>query len=48
MGGGTYLEEGVESLFRGLLLEAFLLFSTERTGLFGLLYLVEYGLELNR
>jgi hypothetical protein len=46
--GETYLEEGVESLLRGLLLEAFLLFSAESTGLFGLLYLIEYGLELNR
>ncbi len=43
----TYLEEGLEALLCGLLLEAFLLFGTEGTGLFGLLYLVEHGLELN-
>ena len=43
----TYLEEGVKALFRGLFLEAFLLFGTEVARLFGLLYLVEHGLELN-
>jgi hypothetical protein len=46
--GDTYLEESVESLFRGLFLQAFLLFGTEGTRLFGLLYLVENGLELDR
>ena len=44
---GTHLEEGVEALFRGLFLQAFLLFGTEVARLFGLLYLVEHGLELN-
>ena len=43
----TYLEEGMKALFRGLFFETFLFFSTEVPRLFGLLYLVEYGLELN-
>jgi hypothetical protein len=43
----TYLEQGVKALFRGLFLEALLLFSAEVARLFGLLYLVEHGLELN-
>lgn len=43
----TYLEEGMEALFCSLFLEAFLLFRTEVARLFGLLYLVEHGFELN-
>ncbi len=46
-GTKTYLEEGMKAFFRGLLLEAFLLFGAEVARLFGLLYLVEHGLELN-
>lgn len=43
----SYFEECMEALFCSLFLEAFLLFRTEVTGLFGLLYLVEHGFELN-
>jgi hypothetical protein len=46
-GRKTYLEEGMEALFCSLFLEAFLLFRTEVARLFGLLYLVEHGFELN-
>jgi hypothetical protein len=44
---GRCLEEGLETLFRGLLLEAILLLGTGVARLFGLLYLVKHGLELN-
>jgi hypothetical protein len=37
----------MEALFCGLFLEAFLLFRAEVARLFGLLYLVEHGFELN-
>jgi hypothetical protein len=37
----------MKALFRGLFFETFLFFGTEVPRLFGLLYLVEYGLELN-
>lgn len=43
----AYLEKGMEALFSSLFLEAFLLFRTEVARLFGLLYLVEHGFELN-
>jgi hypothetical protein len=46
-GQKTYLEEGVEALFCSLFLKAFLLFGTEVARLFGLLYLVEHGFELD-
>ena len=43
----TYFEKSLETLLCRLFLEAFLLFRAEGTRLFGLLNLVEYGLELN-
>lgn len=43
-----YLEKRLETLLCCLFLEPFLLFGAEGTRLFGLLDLVEHGLEFNR
>jgi hypothetical protein len=43
----AYFEKSIETFFRRLFLEAFLLFWAKGTRLFGLLNLVEYSLEPN-